>query len=158
MANLRSLYIPQMLDRHPRPPPAPKELALQIVDIISLRREIQLAYVGLWRKCFEITEVEHNGSDNNRFQDDNDHAVPVDDVDHIDGNSEGDDMTDEDEEIEPFMDVEDEFTEEGSDDDQSEADSFTGETANNALPRLRLREILYYDDKVELFRARHGKL
>ncbi|RYC58524.1 hypothetical protein CHU98_g7700 [Xylaria longipes] len=158
MANLRSLYIPQMLDRNPRSPPAPKELALQIVDIISLRREIQLAYVGLWHKCFEITEVEHNGSDNSRFQDDNDHAVPVDDVDHIEENSEGDDMTDDDEEIEPFLDAEGEFTEEGSDDDQSEADSFTDETTNNALPRLRLREILYYDDKVELFRARHGKL
>ncbi|KAI0456557.1 hypothetical protein F5B21DRAFT_502164 [Xylaria acuta] len=154
MANLRSLYIPQMLDRHSRSLPAPKELALQIVDIISLRREIRLAYVGLWQKCFEITEVDHN----DRFQDDNDHAVPVDDVDHIDGNSEGDDMTDDDEEIEPFMDVEDEFTEEVSDDDQSEADSFTEETTNNPLPRLRLREILYYDDKVELFRARHGKL
>ncbi|KAI1749390.1 hypothetical protein F4782DRAFT_308043 [Xylaria castorea] len=157
IANLRSLYIPQMLGRNSRSSPAPKELALQIVDIISLRREIRLVYVGLWHKCFEVTEAEHD----DRSQDDNDHAVSVDDVDHIDGNSEGDDMTDDDEDeedIEPFMDVEDEFTEEVSDDDQSEADSFTEETTNNSLPRLRLREILYYDDKVELFRARHGKL
>ncbi|KAI0468603.1 hypothetical protein F4859DRAFT_194159 [Xylaria cf. heliscus] len=155
MANLRSLYIPRMINRHSSSLSSAKGLALQIVDICSLRREIRLAYVGLGDKCFEITEVEHNSRGNN--QDDNDHAVPVDDVDHINDNSEGDDMTDDDEEIEPFMDAEGEFTDEVSDDDQSEADSFT-EATNNSLPRLRLREILYYDDKVELFRARHGKL
>ncbi|KAJ2975490.1 hypothetical protein NUW58_g8340 [Xylaria curta] len=160
MANLRSLYIPQMVDRASRPTLAPKELALQIVDIISLRREVQLTYVGLWHKCFEITEAEHGDSGNNRFQDDNDHAISVDDVDHMDGNSEGEEETDEDEDDvnEPWLDTDDEVAEEASDDGQSEADSFVEATTNSALPRLRLREILYYDDKVELFRARHGKL
>ncbi|KAJ8132600.1 hypothetical protein O1611_g1023 [Lasiodiplodia mahajangana] len=154
MANLRSLYIPYMLGHHSRPVPAAKELALQIVDVISLRREIRLAYVGLWHKCFEVTEVEGGSS----AQDNNDHFIYADSVDHSD-----EDETDEDEE-DPINntlfggDFMDEFVEEGTDDSQSEADSFIEETTNKPLPRLRLREILYYDDKVDLFRARHGKL
>ncbi|KAI3343092.1 hypothetical protein F4824DRAFT_444474 [Ustulina deusta] len=158
LANLRSLYIPQMLDRHSSSAPLAKELALQIVDIISLRREIRLAYVGLWNKCFEITE--HSDSVNNRFQDDDDHAISVGDADHIGGNSEGDDDTEDDENDDgndSFLDADD-FVEETSDDGESEADSFVEAAAGKPPPRLRLREILYYDDKVELFRARHGKL
>ncbi len=147
-----------MLDRHSSSAPLAKELALQIVDIISLRREIRLAYVGLWNKCFEITE--HSDSVNNRFQDDDDHAISVGDADHIGGNSEGDDDTEDDENDDgndSFLDADD-FVEETSDDGESEADSFVEAAAGKPPPRLRLREILYYDDKVELFRARHGKL
>ncbi|KAI0864245.1 hypothetical protein F4860DRAFT_465600 [Xylaria cubensis] len=158
MASLRALYIPQMVGRDSRSSPTPKELALQVPDIISLRREIRLTYVGLWHKCFEITEVKRD----DRSQDDNDHVVST----NNGGNSEGDDMTDEEEdededednEAEAFMDAENETTEEASSDDQSEADSFMEDTANNSLPRLGLREILYYDENVEIFRARHGKL
>ncbi|KAI0113964.1 hypothetical protein GGR51DRAFT_504993 [Nemania sp. FL0031] len=153
MANLRSLYIPYMIDHHhARPVPVAKELALQIIDVISLRREIRLAYVGLWHKCFEITEVEDGSS----AQDYNDQSGFSDSVDHSD-----DDDTDEDEEDhinELFGEPIDGFAEEGSDDSQSEPDSFIEEMANKSPPRLRLREIFYYDDKVDLFRARHGKL
>ncbi|KAI0974414.1 hypothetical protein F4678DRAFT_422557 [Xylaria arbuscula] len=159
LANLRSLYIPQMLGHYGATPPVAKELALQIVDIISLRREIRLAYVGLWGKCFEITERREDV--NHRFQDDDDQAISVGDIDHIDGHSEGDDDTEDDDNDDgndSFLGADDDFMEETSDDGESEADSFVGVEANKAPPRLRLREILYYDDKVELFRARHGKL
>ncbi|KAI0548997.1 hypothetical protein F4679DRAFT_548597 [Xylaria curta] len=156
MASLRSLYIPQMIGRDSRSSPTPRELALQVPDIISLRREIQLTYVGLWHKCFEITEVKRD----NRSQDGNGHVVST----NNGGNSEGDDITDEeedddeddDEEVGPFMDAENVDPEES--DDQSEPDSFTEGTANDSLPRLGLREILYYDEDVGIFRARHGKL
>ncbi|KAI1277193.1 hypothetical protein F5Y07DRAFT_364357 [Xylaria sp. FL0933] len=156
LANLRSLYIPQMASLYGPTPPVPKELALQIVDIISLRREIRLAYVGLWGSCFEITE--QSDRVNSRVQD-GDHAVSVGDANHIDGNSEGDDDTEDENEIDndSFSDADDDFIE-TSDDGESEADSFAEAATNKPPPRLRLREILYYDDKVELFRARHGKL
>jgi cobalamin biosynthesis protein CobT len=153
-----------MLEYHSRPMPETKELALQIVDVISLRREIRLAYVGLKDMCFEIAEVEHSNSAGHRSQDNNNNHSPfVDDADHSNGNSEGDEQTDDDDDEDDddndlFVDGEDDFAEEASDDAQSEADSFIAEAANRPLPRLRLREILYYDDKVELFRARHGKL
>jgi hypothetical protein len=41
--------------------------------------------------------------------------------------------------------------------DDSDDDS---ELSDDERPevRLRLREILFYDDKVEVFKARHGKL
>ncbi|KAI0535709.1 hypothetical protein GGR58DRAFT_478206 [Xylaria digitata] len=160
LANLRSLYIPHMIDRRSVSPlPVAKELALQIVDIISLRKEICLAYVGLWDKCFEIAEVEHGDSANNRFQDDDDHTISLDDADHVYVNSEGDDDTEDDENDDgddSFMDADEDLAE--TSDNESEADSFVGAAANKPPPRLRLREILYYDDKVELFRARHGKL
>lgn len=154
MANLRSLYIPRMINRHSKPPPPPKELALQIVDIISMRREIQLAYVGLWHKCFEIAEVEVGDGAGTGFSDNDHHSLFGSYADHTDEESEGDDETDEDEDDNGN----DESAEEASDDGQSEADSSVGETANRPPPRLRLREILFYEDKVELFRARHGKL
>ncbi|KAI3329321.1 hypothetical protein HD806DRAFT_482522 [Xylariaceae sp. AK1471] len=156
LANLRSLYIPNMMSaRLHRRAPTPQELALQIVDIISLRREIRLAYVGLWTKCFEIMEADPNDSANNTFQEDDDHGVYIDDMD---GNSEGDDETEDDDNgNDDFIDAEDELTE-VSDDGRSEADSFEEAVANRLLPRLRLRQIFSYEDKVELFRARHGKL
>ncbi|TGJ88006.1 hypothetical protein E0Z10_g776 [Xylaria hypoxylon] len=160
LASLRSLHIPQMIDRRSEPALlVAKELALQIVDVISLRKEIRLAYVGLWDKCFEITEVDHSDSANNRFQDDDDHAVSIDDADHVYGNSEGDDDTEDDENDDgddSFMDADEDLTE--NSDNESEADSFAEAAANKPPTRLRLREILYYDDKVDLFRARHGKL
>ncbi|KAI0879343.1 hypothetical protein GGS24DRAFT_439020 [Hypoxylon argillaceum] len=167
MANLRSLYFPHMLDHHSNPSLEPKELALQIVDIISLRREIQLAYVGLWHKCFEIAEIKHSNSDRNRSQDNHNQSPHADDADHSEGDSDGEEQTTDDED-EDDDDVlfgvgdggggGDDLAEEASDDDQSEADSLIEEAANEPLPRLRLREILYYDEKVELFRARHCKL
>ncbi|KAI1428331.1 hypothetical protein F5Y12DRAFT_782747 [Xylaria sp. FL1777] len=156
LANLRSLYIPQMLVHFT--PPDPKELALQILDVISLRREIRLAYVGLWNLCFEISE--HSDNANCCCQHDDDHTVYVSDADHIDGNSEGDDDTEDDENDDghdSVVDGDDDLIEETSD-GESEADSFVEAAANKPPPRLRLRQILYYDDKVELFRARHGKL
>ncbi|KAI1177530.1 hypothetical protein F4777DRAFT_196042 [Nemania sp. FL0916] len=159
MADLRSLYIPHIVERQSKPVPAPKELALQIVDIISLRREVRLVYIGLRHKCFEIVEIEGGDGSSHGIHDDNGHSQFVDDLDHTDGNSEGDETTDDEQENgnDPFTDPDDEVAWEGADDDQSETGSSTAETAHK-LPRLRLREILYYDDKVDLFRARHGKL
>ncbi|KAI1128888.1 hypothetical protein F5Y10DRAFT_164345 [Nemania abortiva] len=156
MANLRSLYIPFMLAHHSKSIPAATELAFQIVDVISLRREIRLAYIGFWHRCFEITEVEDgagagNGSEDNNNQsgfgpyvgDSDDDLTELDDDDSHHGHA---------------IFGEEEVAEEASDDSQSEADSFIEEAANKPLPRLRLRDSIDYDDKVDLFRARHGKL
>ena len=47
----------------------------------------------------------------------------------------------------------------GDDDDhtESEDEPFYNEQ-DNRMPRLRLREILFYDDKVAVFKARHGTI
>lgn len=43
-------------------------------------------------------------------------------------------------------------------DDIDEDDSFAFEDDSKKGPRLRLREILFYDDKVAIFKARNGRL
>jgi hypothetical protein len=60
--HLRSLNIPFIAD-HVTPAYDPKELALQVVDVIVLRPEVELCYMGVSHKCFEILE--------NRPHDDN---------------------------------------------------------------------------------------
>lgn len=163
---LRSLNIPFIAD-HVTTSYDPKELALQVVDIISLRPEVQLCYMGVSHKCFEILE--------NRSHDDNASgadAVPpaangglggtVIDNEEDDDDEEGSDDDDDDEEedddgtaigaIDP-----DETESDVSDHEESDADSFISDENDSKL-KLRLREILFYDDKVAIFKARHGKL
>lgn len=147
----------------------PKELALQVVDIISLRPEVQLCYMGVSHKCFEILE--------NRSQDDNSSGTEVltsganggnggtvvnneHDEDDEDGSDDEEDEEEEEEDddgtaigaIDP-----DETESDLSDHDESDADSFISDE-NDSKVKLRLREILFYDDKVAIFKARHGKL
>lgn len=147
----------------------PKELALQVVDIISLRPEVQLCYMGVSHKCFEILE--------NRSQDDNSSGTEVltsganggnggtvvnneNDEDDEDGSDDEEDEEEEEEDddgtaigaIDP-----DETESDLSDHDESDADSFISDE-NDSKVKLRLREILFYDDKVAIFKARHGKL
>ncbi|ORY66450.1 uncharacterized protein BCR38DRAFT_340562 [Pseudomassariella vexata] len=169
---LRSLFIPHIQD-HIVGTFEPKELALQLVDIITLRPEIQLCYVGIGTKCFEILEarpsdVTGGGSDQfglNGHHHHNTGAISVIDVDDEDDDGEND-HSDADEETEdddagtngsPATDAEDDFNE-VSDDAESEPDSFLEPENSQSSPKLRLREILFYDDKVAIFKARHGKL
>ncbi|KAI1501694.1 hypothetical protein F5X99DRAFT_381394 [Biscogniauxia marginata] len=172
---LRSLYITHTLE-HMAGAFEPKELAFQIVDIITLRPEIQLCYVGIGNKCFEILETRRNDNSNSASESNSHHhhghgvIVMEEEDDDEDGGSEGDEETEEEEEEDDEdedgdandeitntspTDGEDDFTE-VSDDAESEADS--SRDVGELVPRLRLREILFYDDKVAIFKARHGKL
>ncbi|KAB8532547.1 hypothetical protein FH972_025492 [Carpinus fangiana] len=70
--HLRSLYIPQILDRASgRPMEAltgigslsgAREFAQQILDIVILRPEVGLCYLGMFDKCFEILEGRQGGN------------------------------------------------------------------------------------------------
>ncbi|KAJ9666518.1 hypothetical protein H2201_003441 [Coniosporium apollinis] len=164
---VRSLYIPHVADHAHGNNIDPKELAHQIEDIVTLRPEIEICYMGIVNKCFEILESKndshqtHTGSlDGGPF------SMPT-GYQNVDGMSE-DDEDDEDDEDEDDIDGtgmgaagEGEETEsEGSDADHNDSDdegSYTHED-DRKEPRLKLREILFYDDKVQIFRARHGKL
>ncbi|KAI0021526.1 hypothetical protein F4780DRAFT_770208 [Xylariomycetidae sp. FL0641] len=160
---LRSLHIPH-ISEHVAGTFEPKELVLQLVDILTLRPEIQLCYVGISNKCFEILEVrrsDHNASDPHGHHQ-HGHGgmvIDVDDEDDEEGGSVGDEETEDEDEghDDAATDAEDDFSE-GSDDGESDADSFQEEYSSESAPRLRLREILFYDDKVAIFKARHGHL
>lgn len=139
---------------------------MQMTDIITLRPEIQLCYVGISNKCFEILENRPYGPasgchlhGNSGPSNSDDMASPIVVEDATDEDDTEDDDHDEDEsgdEGTPTSPTEpDEMQSEHSYDGDSDDDSFV-EPAPPA--RLRLREILFYDDKVAIFKARHGRL
>jgi hypothetical protein len=148
----------------------PRELALQVVDVIVLRPEVELCYMGISHKCFEILENRphdevHGSADshsslangaplNGSFTDDEDEGSDEE-------GSDEDDEQDEEEDSGTAMTAQvdpDETESEVSDHDDSDTDSFEGSDDGRSKVRLRLREILFYDDKVAIFKARHGKL
>jgi hypothetical protein len=165
ISHVRSLYIPHIADHPHGANLKEQELAMQIVDIVTLRPEVELCYMGLARKCFEIIENKYLGHDNRVYPnstaegtstnnnlnngwtniDGGEWTDEEDDVDLDDANSE--DLGDVD-------DVESEATNDMDDDDSDDMSSYGGKRA----PKLKLREILFYDDKVSIFKARHGHL
>lgn len=168
---LRSLNIPYIAD-HVTPAYDPKELALQVVDIISLRPEVQLCYMGLSHKCFEILENRSHEEGNSTGD-----PTPQGANGGLDGTAVDDDDDDDDEEEEGSDEEDDEDNDQQQDDDgtaigaidpdetesdlsdhdDSDVDSFVSDE-NDSRVKLRLREILFYDDKVAIFKARHGRL
>jgi hypothetical protein len=170
--HLRSLYIPFLADHVHGTNVDPRELALQIVDIVTLRPEVQLCYMGIANKCFEILETRRNDTADSWLDQHLDgvsgthqHGVVEDaagseEEDNEEG--EGEDEDDDEEELDEEDDTESEEDDDAyddSDDSESGAEGAGGESARNGLvSKLRLREILFYDDKVAVFKARHGRL
>ena len=152
------------------------------MDIITLRPEIQLCYVGISTKCFEILEA--RPSETQRVQSDhiassgdgagfsnglvagsgedeeaNGNAGSDEDENAGEESSEDDD---DDTQGDPTDAEEDQLTE-ASDDSSSSGSGHhdsddDDELVGGETSRLRLREILFYDDKVAIFKARHAKL
>ncbi|KAF1987637.1 hypothetical protein K402DRAFT_462525 [Aulographum hederae CBS 113979] len=196
--HLRSIYVPNVADHPHGNNIDPKELAMQIVNVISFCPEIELCYMGILGKCFEVLENKplsydlhtdsdasnhegpsttpggpgvgvglngipggvlfgnsaHNGNEPlilDEDEDDDDEAVDDDDEDGavVIG---ADDDEDEDG-------VETESEDETVEEDDDDNDSFFGAGEEEKMgSALRLREILFYDEKVAVFKARHGRL
>lgn len=190
---LRSINIPHIAD-YVTPTFEPRELAHQIADIITLRPEIRLCYVGIGTKCFEILEARDpppssNASGtsspgaaadygaNNQV---NEVSTNVNGVLTGDQQVEGEEDTTSEEDDDEDGEEEDDSTDSDEDDDNTPttatSDPDEAQSDNDAAEpeedsdddgfvdpdkggiKLRLREILFYDDKVAIFRARHGKL
>ncbi|KAE8153426.1 hypothetical protein BDV25DRAFT_27857 [Aspergillus avenaceus] len=147
---LRALHIPHIAHPIHRDP---KELAMQILDIVTIRPEVGICYIGMQSKCYEILEGKR--CDKEDFDDtDDSHSegfVPgSDDWAASDGND--------DSEEDGVGSTIDSNTELSSDDDSSsDGDESDYENARSR-PAFRLREILFYDDKITIFKARHGVL
>ncbi|CAN8098632.1 unnamed protein product [Discula destructiva] len=164
---LHSLHIPFLAD-HVLGNPEPKELVMQVIDIIALRPEVQLCYVGISNKCFEILEsrpsdltsgchVHGNGPPANAISgDDIDSPVVIEDAtDEDDTEDDEHDEDDSGDEGTPTSPAEPDETQSEHSYDDSDDDSFVEPRSPTGL---RLREILFYDDKVAIFKARHGRL
>ena len=145
-----------------------KELASQIVNlVIALRPEIELCYMGIFSKCFEVLE-NRNHDDPFSFSDsrtNSAHAGPGgvgNNGDDSDGteDDQDDDEEDTDHSLPPANANDTEATDSdaiddsGNDTDEEDPD---GESSANK-PKFKLREILFYDDKITIFKARHGRL
>ena len=146
-----------------------------MVDIVALRPEVELCYMGVGTKCFEILETRRDwdsrsdaahlgltsiggagvGSEGEEDED-VDEEDDDDDVEELDAeNSDADDETESDPEND---DDDDDDDDDLTDSDSDSSDSPRKSGRNGRAAKLRLREILFYDDKVAVFKARHGKL
>lgn len=117
---------------------------------MSIRPEVGINYIGIQSKCFEILEKRNGEKDEEFDGSDSGHNVPA-SGEELSG-SENDDDSDDDIQIgnvETQSMLSDELV---SDEEDSGSDI--------ARPQMifRLREILFYDDKITIFKARHGVL
>lgn len=184
--NLRSLYIPHIADHPAGSNVDTHELALQIVDIVTLQPDIELCYMGLGQKCFEILENTTKPRESTRdsitstdsrtdrlpgrpriYDEDTSSDRPSDDdLDVSDDDLEDDesslsysdaeDSGTDHDDEEVFRDEDEDYADNVSDSDWETAD-VRGPRGLKLSPKLRLQEILFYD-KVSIFKARHGKL
>ncbi|ETI28009.1 hypothetical protein G647_00458 [Cladophialophora carrionii CBS 160.54] len=169
---LRSLHISHIAE-HVNGTVHSREAALQVLDIVALRPELELCYLGIQGQCFEILEyasprkcsassggdfsaddigpdgdgMAPNHTDTHNVAADNHHDDSHDDEadDHADGNEDSD-----------FDAVSDEADDLSDDGEGNQSGDGTGSGAHR--PTWRLREILFYDDKISIFKARHGRL
>ncbi|OQE01164.1 hypothetical protein PENVUL_c044G03334 [Penicillium vulpinum] len=153
MPQLRALYLPQI---HRTLHRDLKELALQVLDIVSIRPDLKIAYIGLHIKCYQILEARHD--DNPLDFDDNpttDHSPPhSEDEDEVWANQNhgSDEDSDDSDDVSGAADTD--LLSSDPDDYDTEPDEEQGASRI----RYRLQEILFYDEKVSIFKARHGVL
>ncbi|KAK6361347.1 hypothetical protein TWF730_005081 [Orbilia blumenaviensis] len=175
MRSLKSLYIPHVIGgiEFHKLERQSEELAKSIVDVVTLRPECGVCYVGIVNKCFELLEGEEGSGNEDGVHHDN--ATVTDDEDD-------DDASDEDDGTDDGND--DDASDDGNEtEDADETSDVEGSPVGNSalyspplptygsfneyeedLPSrrkrvsIREREILFYDDKVAVFKARFAKL
>ncbi|KAF2630072.1 F-box domain-containing protein [Macroventuria anomochaeta] len=163
--HIRSLYIPFIADHAHGNNIDPRELAYQILDIVHLRPEIELCYMGLTHKCFEILENRPTNYDLRSDSMSGEGGTGVhgyvghDPVTISDDESEATEDEDDDDDDGAMGHGGEETESEASDgghEQDSDDESFLHEEHRG--PKLRVREILFYEERVEAFRRRHGVL
>ncbi|KIW73541.1 hypothetical protein PV04_01648 [Phialophora macrospora] len=161
---LRSLHISHIAE-HVNGTVHSREAALQVLDIVALRPELELCYLGIQGQCFEILEYAspRKGSPSTSADLSADDIAPDADgmaaaAHHHHDDSHDDDVGDnadgnEDSDFDAISNEADDLSDEG------EGSQFgDGSGSNGRNPTWRLREILFYDDKISIFKARHGRL
>lgn len=167
MFQLRALNIPHIAD-YPSPGYNPVVAVQQIADIITLRPEIRLSYVGMGPKCFEILDIRPPA----KFPETlgplhHDASADVPSVDGEDSTHDGDgshdnsddwEEEDQDENTPTTTSSDDEEQSEDSDDEDDPPQSPDGFHTPLDDFQVKLREILFYDEKIAIFAARYGRL
>lgn len=151
MPQLRVLYLPHIWNAFKLDL---RELAMQVLDIVSIRPDLKIQYVALEKKCYQILEFSGIGSDKPPDLD----CSTQSGGDGLAGFDDDVDDDDEDDNSDPStsnqaLDDEDDLLSGDFSDDGSGSGS-EGSLAPRA--EFRLQEILFYDDKISIFKARHG--
>ncbi|EXJ89361.1 hypothetical protein A1O3_02428 [Capronia epimyces CBS 606.96] len=179
--SLRSLHIAHISD-HVNVTVHSRDAALQVLDIVALKPELELCYLAVQGQCFEILEfansrkswgristgltgLNHAPEDVDTDQDGptggllahamhhhhhHHHHLPHSHAHHASqSNEQGDGDMNDDSDFEAVSDTGDEISEEETE---------QGASPNGPKRTWRLREILFYDDKISIFKARHGRL
>lgn len=171
---LRSLHIAHIAEHPSGRNFDPRDVAMSLLDIISLRPEVELCYLGVEKKCFEILEYKssilrraptgathnHNGTIGitthvtveDEEDEDHDDGGAAHHIDHFSADQSDEDGDNWDANSQAFSNLE----ETEDEDDEEGEDTSSNPRKNNSV--FRLREILFYDDKISIFKARHGKL
>ncbi|KAJ5779090.1 hypothetical protein N7457_006810 [Penicillium paradoxum] len=154
MSQLHALYLPQI--HHPVHHDL-KELALQVLDIVSIRPDLKVAYIGLHVKCYQILEARY---DDNPLEFDD---YPTVDQSSTHSDDEDAEWTNPNHESDEDSQAPDEEASGAADtdllsSDPDDYDTEPDEDQGSSRIRYRLQEILFYDEKVSIFKARHGVL
>ena len=129
---------------------------MQILDIVTLRPEIELCYIGILAKCFEILEgksAEAVAASTASPE----LPLPWNNIPFL-NHEESEDSSVTSGETEEEAEVAEEDADEAyaSESDSSLSDTSAVSEIAVQAPRLRLREILFFAEKVEIFKVRHG--
>lgn len=126
-----------------------KELAMQVLDIVSIRPDLMITYVGFIAKCFQIQEFRGSSIDNqdspttDSSTQSNDDELSVSDEEaeysHLNTQPSG------------SGNEEDLLSNDLFDDDDSDSGEFRASRSE-----FKLQEILFYDEKISIFKMRHG--
>ncbi|KAI4109806.1 MAG: hypothetical protein LQ339_001590 [Xanthoria mediterranea] len=162
--HVRSIYVTNITDHAHGHHLDMKELALQVMDIVTLRPEVELCYLGISNKCFEILEGKYNDDATVSFPRSETGATSP--QGSISGSDEESEEEDDDEDDHDDLDQHPTASgpqHNGNSDSgdesfgESDVDS-EGEERREREPNMKLREILFYDEKITIFKARHAKL
>ena len=161
--HLRSLHIPWIIDHPYGTSLRLKDFAMSAIDVVALRPEVELCYLGIKDKCFEILETKYSKKSKDRAgsgsanagggetDDDDDAEV------HHDHDDDDDDDDSEDEDPAPLTPAT-ETPGMDSDIDPITDDDEPDPASSGTKIKLKLREILFYEDRISIFKARHGRL
>ena len=164
--HLRSLYIPFIAD-HPYGGSLDlKEFAMSAIDVVALRPEVELCYLGIKDKCYEILESKtikklkdgagssSTNAGGGETDDDDDAEVQHDHSDDDDDDDDDDSEDDDSALLTPATQTQGM----DSDIDPITEDDEPDPNGSGTKIRLKLREILFYEDRISIFKARHGRL
>lgn len=161
ISHLRALYILSIADHHYGNSLNVKDFAMSAIDVVALRPEVQLCYLGIKEKCFEILETRGSkrSTDGAGSASANAGGGETDDDDDAEGHhshDEDDSDSDDDESTSATPTTQTQGTD--SDIDPVTDDDESDPVSSGTKIKLKLREILFYEDRISIFKARHGRL